>query len=287
MIGVAEFRKLASITSAIGSNSRFSKILSDASLPVTAKIKLLNDVTGGQLGDSGELVDLLKSALGDVSSTQPLSQRLLSATAGAGFDAAEDLAKVEEGLRSFADVVRGNTELRFAMTDPGATDASKQAIVRDLLTGKADDISVALVNVLIAIHHGANLEGLVKGLADLAAKRQGHVVADVRTAIELDDSYQSRLAAALTRAVGTKVEPRFTVDPSIVGSVVVRVGDEVWGGSVRQRLEQARLDFSLWPYATLASSLHPGRGRWAPFRTRGCGRTWRSSLVFDFIQGDK
>lgn len=244
MIGVAEFRKLASITSAIGSNSRFSKILSDASLPATAKIKLLNDVTGGQLGDSGELVDLLKSALGDVSATEPLSQRLLSATAGAGFDAAPDLAKVEEGLRSFADVLRNNTDLRFAMTNPGTPDASKQAIVRDLLNGKTDDIAIALVNVLISIHHGADLEDHVKSLADLAAKRQGHVVADVRTAIELDDSYQSRLAAVLTRAVGTKVEPRFTVDPSIVGSVIVRVGDEVWDGSVRQRLEQARIALS-------------------------------------------
>jgi F-type H+-transporting ATPase subunit delta len=151
------------------------------------------------------------------------------------------VSKVEEGLRSFADLVRANTQLRFAMTDPGATDASKQALVRELLAGKADDIVVSLLTVLISIGHGANIEDEAKDLADLAAKRQGHVVADVRTAIDLDPSYQSRIAAALTAAVGTKVEPRFTVDPAIVGSVVVRVGDEVWDGSVRRRLEQARL----------------------------------------------
>lgn len=250
MIGVADFRKLAEIASAIGSSSRFSKILSDASLPATVKIKLLNDVTGGRLGESGEIVDVLKRALDDATSTQPLSQRLLSATANAGFDAAanksagdaaQGLAKVEEGLRSFADLARDNTDLRFAMTNPGATDASKQAIVRDLLSGKADDIVLALLDLLISIDHGANIEDQAKALADLAAKRQGHVVADVRTAIELDESYQSRLAAVLTRAVGATVEPRFMVDPSIVGSVVVRVGDEVWDGSVRQRLEQARI----------------------------------------------
>jgi ATP synthase F1 delta subunit len=268
MIDERSFQSLAVVAGATGTSSRFSKILTDASLPVAAKIKLLNDVTRNAIGESGEVVDLLKTLFTDTSSI-PLPQRLLSVTAGVGFDVAanggtgdvaanggtgdvaandgtgdlagERLPKVEEGLRSFADLVDTNAELRFAMTDPGATDASKQAIVRQLLTGKVDDIAITLLQVVINVGHGADIANDAKAVADLAAKRQGHVVADVRTAIDLDENYKSRIARVLSAAVGTKVEPRFVVDPSIVGSLVVRVGDEVWDGSVRQRLEQARL----------------------------------------------
>jgi F-type H+-transporting ATPase subunit delta len=241
MIDERSFLRLAEVASATGASARFSKILTDASLPPTAKIKLLNDVTNNALGESGELVDLLKTTFGEVTA-EPLPQRLLSVTAGAGFDLAEQrLPAVEEGLRAFADLVDANAELRFAMTDPGATDAAKKAIVRDLLNGKVDNIAITLLTTAVSIGHGADIANEARALADLAAKRQGHVVADVRTAIELDDNYKSRIASALSSAVGTKVEPRFVVDPTIVGSVVVRVGDEVWDGSVRQRLEQARL----------------------------------------------
>lgn len=241
MIDERAFRSLAEVTRATGSSARFSKILTDASLPITAKIKLLNDVTQNALGDSGEVVDVLKRAFSDVS-PDPLPQRLLSVTAGIGFDlAAERLKKVEEGLRTFADLVDANSELRFAMTNPGSTDVEKQAVIRDLLTGRVDDIAITLMTLVVSVGHGTDFASDARAIADLAAKRQGHVVANVRTAIALDENYQNRIAAALSAAVGTKVEPRFTVDPTIVGSVVVRVGDEVWDGSVRHRLEQARL----------------------------------------------
>jgi F-type H+-transporting ATPase subunit delta len=58
--------------------------------------------------------------------------------------------------------------------------------------------------------------------------------------VPLDAERQARLAEALTRVVGRPVELRCTVDPAIMGSVVVRVGDEVFDGSVRSRIEQAR-----------------------------------------------
>jgi F-type H+-transporting ATPase subunit delta len=65
-------------------------------------------------------------------------------------------------------------------------------------------------------------------------------VAEVRSAVELDGRRRSRLAEVLTRIVGRPVDLRVTVDEAILGSVVVRIGDEVLDGSIRSRLEQAR-----------------------------------------------
>jgi F-type H+-transporting ATPase subunit delta len=65
-------------------------------------------------------------------------------------------------------------------------------------------------------------------------------VAEVRSAVELDDQRRARLAEALTRAIGRPVVLQTIVDETILGSVVVRVGDELFDGSIRSRLEQAR-----------------------------------------------
>ena len=65
-------------------------------------------------------------------------------------------------------------------------------------------------------------------------------MAEVRSAVELDPQRQARLAEVLTRVLGKPVVLQVTVDEAILGSVVVRVGDELFDGSVRSRLEQAR-----------------------------------------------
>jgi F-type H+-transporting ATPase subunit delta len=58
--------------------------------------------------------------------------------------------------------------------------------------------------------------------------------------VELDDARRARLAEVLTRVIGKPVLLQTTVDEAILGSLVVRVGDELFDGSVRSRLEQAR-----------------------------------------------
>jgi F-type H+-transporting ATPase subunit delta len=56
----------------------------------------------------------------------------------------------------------------------------------------------------------------------------------------LDEARAKRLAAALSRAAGRPIEIRVIVDPDVLGGVVARVGDEIFDGSVRTRLQEAR-----------------------------------------------
>jgi F-type H+-transporting ATPase subunit delta len=66
-------------------------------------------------------------------------------------------------------------------------------------------------------------------------------VAEVRTAIPVSGQQRKRLAEALSAATGKQVELKVIVDPeSVIGGVVARVGDQIFDGSVRRRLEQAR-----------------------------------------------
>ena len=80
----------------------------------------------------------------------------------------------------------------------------------------------------------------VEQMSAMAAVRQDRLVAVVTSAVPLTDEQKSRLADALSRIQGKQVLINVVVDPSVVGGIQVRVGDEVIDGTLANRLEQAR-----------------------------------------------
>jgi F-type H+-transporting ATPase subunit delta len=65
-------------------------------------------------------------------------------------------------------------------------------------------------------------------------------VAEVRVAVPLDATRRGRLEKALARATDLEVELKVLVDPAVIGGVVARVGDQVFDGTIRRRLDLAR-----------------------------------------------
>ena len=73
-----------------------------------------------------------------------------------------------------------------------------------------------------------------------AAERRQRLVAEVWTAIPLSDEQTALLGDALATAFGRRVQIQSTVDPTLLGGLTVRVGDEVIDGSILNRVELAR-----------------------------------------------
>ena len=93
---------------------------------------------------------------------------------------------------------------------------------------------------LVAGGQASELPAIIDRFVELAATERQHEVAEVRSAIALDDDQIERLAAALGKATGKSVEVKVTIDPSVLGGIVARVGDTVIDGSVRHRLDQLK-----------------------------------------------
>ena len=74
----------------------------------------------------------------------------------------------------------------------------------------------------------------------MAAEEQGAAVAEVRSAVDLDGEQIRRLEEALSQAVGRRVEVKAVTDANVVGGVVAKIGDTVFDGSVRSRLDELR-----------------------------------------------
>ncbi len=62
----------------------------------------------------------------------------------------------------------------------------------------------------------------------------------MNTAVELSAEQTARLATALTDLYGRPISIRTVVDPTVLGGLIIRVGDEIIDGSVASRLLQAR-----------------------------------------------
>ncbi|MEX0991507.1 MAG: ATP synthase F1 subunit delta [Actinomycetota bacterium] len=154
-------------------------------------------------------------------------------------DAEGDLDKVEGELYAFAKAIEANPELREALTDPALPVERKQAVIGDVLGDKTNPSTANLLGLLVEQGRARELQRIIEQLAQIAAERRQSSLAEVRTAVELDAKQKAALRDALSAAVGRSVEVKVVVDPSVIGGVVARVGDEVIDGSIRTRLEEA------------------------------------------------
>ncbi len=150
------------------------------------------------------------------------------------------LERVEDELYRFARVVEREHSLREALTDPALLADRKKAVLQDLLGNRANPHTVSTLGFIVDQGRTRDLSRIIEELARLAAERRQRAVAEVRTAIPLDEQRRERLAAALSKATGKNVELKVLVDPSVMGGAVARVGDQVIDGTIRRRLELAQ-----------------------------------------------
>jgi F-type H+-transporting ATPase subunit delta len=155
-------------------------------------------------------------------------------------EAEGELTAVEDELFAFAKALEGQTEVREALTDPALPAENKKALVRDLLGGRANPQTLNVLGFLIDQARTRELGRIIQALAELVAERRAHRLAEVRSAVPLDQGQRERLSEALSRATGHTVDVKVIVDPSVIGGIVARVGDEVFDGTVRGRLMGAR-----------------------------------------------
>jgi F-type H+-transporting ATPase subunit delta len=155
-------------------------------------------------------------------------------------EAEDALESVGDELFRFARALETENSLRESLTDPALPVERKKAVLQEILGEKVSQHTVSILGFLVEQGKARELGRIVDELVSLAAERGKAAVAEVRTAIPLEADHQRRLAEALEKATGKKVELKVVVDPSVVGGVVARVGDQVIDGSIRKRLELAK-----------------------------------------------
>ena len=150
------------------------------------------------------------------------------------------LATVEDELYTFAKGLEQHTALREALTDAALPAENRKAVIAEVLGERANPVTVSLLGFIVDAGRAREIPAIVERLSQVAAGERDHALAEVRSAVELSAAQRDRIAQALAAATGRTIDVKVVVDPSVVGGIVARVGDEVFDGSVSSRLESAK-----------------------------------------------
>jgi F-type H+-transporting ATPase subunit delta len=130
---------------------------------------------------------------------------------------------------------RDETFKRF-MAAPTVSGNKKNEVLGKALAGQAPAIFVRFIQKMVTNGRQMLLGEVYNEYNNLLDAESGRVHARVTISRAMSDADRDALAAALTKAIGKTVVPHLTVNPAILGGLVVRIGDTVMDGSVRRRL---------------------------------------------------
>jgi F-type H+-transporting ATPase subunit delta len=244
--GGASHKKLAAQLNAaadlLASQPRLRRTLGDPSTDSSARGDLASSLLRGKLEDVS--VDLVGFAASQRwSAPWDLVDSLEIAADDALLSAAEQegsLPAVEDELFKIERLLAEHAELSAALDKQSDSVERRQSLLAGLLAGKANPITIELLNHAVASTRKASLQLAIDDLLQASAARRERSIARVLTAAPLTADQESRLATTLTDMYGRQISVRTAVDPSVRGGLLVRVGDEVIDGTVSTRLADAR-----------------------------------------------
>jgi F-type H+-transporting ATPase subunit delta len=140
-------------------------------------------------------------------------------------------------LCSFEEVLRGSAELHNALITPAVAVSRKRAVIGRIAdTLKLSRVSRNFLFVLIDHRRISSLSDIVRTFEEVVDARLGYAQAEVSSAAGLSEVEQRALTAQLERLTGKRIRMRFSLDPSLIGGAVARIGSTVYDGSVRGQL---------------------------------------------------
>ena len=130
--------------------------------------------------------------------------------------------------------------VQAVLMSPRVTKAQKAGLLTHALEGAAPREFVLFLTAVVKRGRQALFGEMAQAYQDLLDLKLNRVRAAVTVAHPVDAALRQKIAERLTAVVGKEVLPHFTEDPSLLGGLVVRVGDRVFDGSLRRRMTVLR-----------------------------------------------
>jgi F-type H+-transporting ATPase subunit delta len=148
----------------------------------------------------------------------------------------------QKQLEDFRAAYLESAELRNFLASPAISRNDKHAVIEKLVARLG--ASKIIRNFLFVMADNQRfhlLPEITDTFEDVLRQRQGVAEAEVKSAVELNEKQKSALIQTLERLSGKKIQAKYSLEPGLLGGAVVRVGDTIYDGSVRNRLNQMRV----------------------------------------------
>jgi F-type H+-transporting ATPase subunit delta len=144
-------------------------------------------------------------------------------------------------LLGFGALYGESAELRNFLASPAVNAEAKHRVIEKLLA-RVDGSKIVRNFLFVVVDHQRShvLPETIAAFQEVIRQRQGITEAQISSAVELDAAQKAKMESTLERLTGKRVEAKFSLEPGLLGGAVVRVGDTVYDGSLRSRLNELR-----------------------------------------------
>ena len=150
-----------------------------------------------------------------------------------------DLDQVREEMNEFTDALDQSREMQLFLFSPYFSSAEKRQGLEKAISG-ANDEFVNFLELLVEKHRMPVIFRIRRAFEELWKRENKRIDVTVTSAVELDPDVVKQVGAEIEKQTGRKVDLKSTVDDSILGGVVLQVGNMVLDASIRNRLEKLR-----------------------------------------------
>ena len=151
----------------------------------------------------------------------------------------DKLDVVRDELGEFADALADSRELQTFFFSPYFSTEEKKEGLHKAVTG-ADESVANFLELLLENHRMPVVFRIRRELDRLGEDANQMLAVQITSAVELDPSVAERIGDEIGRQTGRTVELTSTVDPDVIGGIVLRVGNSILDASIRNRLENLR-----------------------------------------------
>ncbi|MCP1387311.1 F0F1 ATP synthase subunit delta [Corynebacterium sp. TA-R-1] len=219
--------------------------VADPSLEASQREGIIGDVFGAKVAEPTKHI-ITTAAAQEWSTPREFRTGLVNLGRHALMRGAQEqgqLEQVEDELYQLSVLLESEKELTQHLSDRTATAAQKRGLLASVIYGKVSMFTEALALQVIGRPEHNPVDDLA-ALAEQVAELRGKAVARVVAAEELSPSQREALAQKLENIYGREMAIHAEVDPSLLGGMIVRVGDEEIDGSTRGKLTRLRTDLA-------------------------------------------
>lgn len=146
------------------------------------------------------------------------------------------LEQYEKELEAFAQILREEPDLKKVMDNPKILPEEKKKILKNIIQDRFDPLVSNFLFLVVDKRREDILTDIIREYKNYADQARNIIDAEVRSAVQLTDKDFRELELKLSQATGKKVRLKSVIDTSLIGGLIVRIGDTVIDGSVVKKL---------------------------------------------------
>lgn len=240
-LGVAE--ELFSIARLLGTSAQLRNTIADPTAEPASKASIANSVFTGKVAPA-TLAIVSEAVQQRWSEADDLAEGLEEVGVRAIAQNAPEADRLGDELFAVAGAVSSDAELELALRSKLAGADAKVGVVDRLLTGRVSAGAVAIVRQLVADPRGRSIRESLRWAQQTIADQRDAVLAVVTTAQPLTSAQLDRLRAVFAARYGKAIAFNTVIDPSVIGGLRVRVGNDVIDSSIAARLSDVRMQLA-------------------------------------------